>query len=110
MRLKVSSAKWRPFCLGLNVLTHVSGLDGVGVGALGAAAVSGGGSGADVMVSSAGISTFCQSSPSSTMTAITVPSWTASVPDGFWIQFTQGELSLVNQILSLKVTIILLIL
>ena len=22
MRLKVSSAKWRPFCLGLNVLTH----------------------------------------------------------------------------------------
>ena len=23
MRLKVSSAKWRPFCLGLNVLTSV---------------------------------------------------------------------------------------
>ena len=22
MRLKVSSAKWRPFCLGLNVLNH----------------------------------------------------------------------------------------
>ena len=22
MRLKVSSVKWRPFCLGLNVLTH----------------------------------------------------------------------------------------
>ena len=25
MRLKVSSAKWRPFCLGLNVLTWLSG-------------------------------------------------------------------------------------
>ena len=24
MRLKVSSAKWRPFCLGLNVLTHIA--------------------------------------------------------------------------------------
>ena len=24
MRLKVSSAKWRPFCLALNVLTHVA--------------------------------------------------------------------------------------
>ena len=24
MRLKVSSAKWRPCCLGLNVLTHIS--------------------------------------------------------------------------------------
>ena len=24
MRLKVSSAKWRPFCLGLNVLSRVS--------------------------------------------------------------------------------------
>ena len=24
MRLKVSSAKWQPFCLGLNMLTHVS--------------------------------------------------------------------------------------
>ena len=23
MRLKVSSAKWRPFCLGLNMLTHL---------------------------------------------------------------------------------------
>ena len=26
MRLKMSSAKWRPFCLGLNVLIHITSL------------------------------------------------------------------------------------